>query len=52
MAALINLMISTLNSLVLAFGSMNISSTLNLFTLLLITGVVLAIVDIVGRLSR
>lgn len=52
MTALINLIISTLNSLVLSFGSMNLTSTLNLFMLLLITGVVLAIVDIVGRLSR
>lgn len=53
MQQLINLIFNTIDSLITAFTNMQIlGNGFTLFDLLLITGIVIAIADVFGRLSR
>lgn len=52
MTALINLVISVVNNLIVAFDSMNIVPNLSFNALLFISLIILAIIDVVWRLAR
>lgn len=52
MYSLIDLIITTVNNLISSFNNMTVVSGLNLFNLLLITGFIIVVFDVVRRMAR